>query len=390
MPAAGALRILVLGYIVRGPFGGLAWHHLQYFLGLARLGHDVHFLEDSGDWESCYDPDIGAYTTDPSYGLRFANEAFARLGLDERWAYYDAHTGRWLGPCAGGIDELCASADCFLNVSGVNPVRPWLEEVPARVLIDTDPAFFQIRLLTDPDARTSAMEHNVFLSFGENIGSPNCKVPDDGLPWQPTRQPIVLDRWPVTRARPGSPFTCVLRWGSDEWREYGGVRYGLKPVSFGPYLDLPARAKCKLELAAGGPSVPTTQLREMGWRLYDAEIPSRDPWSYQRYIQRSAAEFGIAKHGYVVSRSGWFSERSSSYLASARPVLVQDTGFTDWLEAGTGVVAFSSPEEAVAGTEDILARYRTHAAAARAVAEEYFDFRTVLTSVLDRAAAAKP
>ncbi len=171
--------------------------------------------------------------------------------------------------------------------------------------------------------------------------------------------------------------------------EYENVQYGLKAISFEPYLDLPTQAKCRFELATGGPTVPTAKLRELGWHLYDAELPSRDPWAYQRYIQRSAAEFGIAKHGYVVSRSGWFSERSCSYLASARPVLVQDTGFTEWLEAGTGVVAFSSPDEAIAGAEDIQARYRSHAAAARALAEEYFDSRTVLTSVLDRAATAK-
>jgi hypothetical protein len=44
----GGLKIVVLGYIVRGPFGGMAWHHLQYVLRFRRLGHEVTFIEDSG------------------------------------------------------------------------------------------------------------------------------------------------------------------------------------------------------------------------------------------------------------------------------------------------------------------------------------------------------
>ena len=105
----------------------------------------------------------------------------------------------------------------------------------------------------------------------------------------------------------------------------------------------------------------------------DPQIPTRDAWSYQRYIQKSKAEFGIAKHGYVITRSGWFSERSANYLASGRPVLVQDTGFSSWLETGLGVVAFTTPDEALAGIEDISARYDVHCGAARDIAVAYFD-----------------
>src|SRR5262245_33015672 len=64
------LRIVVLGYIVRCPLGGLAWHHLQYVMGLRDLGHDVHFIEDSDDtpW-CCYDPRTHITAADPTYGL---------------------------------------------------------------------------------------------------------------------------------------------------------------------------------------------------------------------------------------------------------------------------------------------------------------------------------
>src|SRR3954452_24576420 len=90
---ASRLRIVVLGYIVRGPIGGMAWHHLQYVAGPADLGHDVVFVEDSDDYESCYDPSVDAMGTDPSYGLSFTGQALRGVGLDGRWAYYDAHGG---------------------------------------------------------------------------------------------------------------------------------------------------------------------------------------------------------------------------------------------------------------------------------------------------------
>jgi hypothetical protein len=158
----------------------------------------------------------------------------------------------------------------------------------------------------------------------------------------------------------------------------------MKADSFGPYLDLPARAGPVFELALGGSS-PQGLLRAKGWRLRDPLAVTRDPWTYQRYLAESKAEFSVAKDGYVASRSGWFSERSACYLAGGRPVLVQDTGFTDWLAAGAGVLAFRTPEEAAAGVEEIGRRYEFHCRAARDVAAEYFDARKVLAALVEAA-----
>ena len=382
------LRIAVLGYIVRGPIGGMAWHHLQYVLGLARLGHDVRFIEDSDDYPSCYDPSRGVVDEDPTYGLRFATAAFDGLGLSDCWAYHDAHAGRWYGPAADTVLDWLARADLLLNVSGVNPLRPWLLGVPARALIDTDPAFTQLRHLTDPATRSAAEAHTAFFTFGENIPTGRSSVPDDGVRWQATRQPVVLDAWPVTAAPPGGWFTTVMQWDSYPAREHGGRRYGMKSESFGPYLGLPVRCGRVFELAVGSSSAPREMLRERGWLLRDPLEVTRDPWTYQEYLRGSKAEFGVAKHGYVAGRTGWFSERSACYLASGRPILVQDTGFTDWLSAPGGVIAFRTPEEAVEGVEEVCGRYEFHAREARAVAEEYFDAGKVLPQLLDRSLAA--
>lgn len=379
------LRIVVLGYIVRGPIGGLAWHHLQYVLGLRDLGHDVYFIEDSDDYPSCYDPARGVVDTDPSYGLRFAAHAFERLGLGERWCYYDAHTDTWLGPLASRVLEICESAELLLNLSGVNPLRSWLAEVPRRAFVDTDPAFTQIRHLTDSHARALATVHNSFFTFAENIARGDCLVPADGFTWQPTRQPVQLDAWTVTPGQREGSWTTVMQWDSYRVREYERRRYGMKSDSFELFVDLPARVGRVFEIALGSESAPRDLLRAKGWRLLDPLEVTRDPWSYQEFIRASKAEWSVAKHGYVASRSGWFSERSAAYLASGRPVLTQQTGFSDWLPTGAGLLAFETMDEALAGMEEIDAAYEHHSRAARELTEAFFDARKVLTHLIERA-----
>jgi hypothetical protein len=385
LPPSERLTVLVLGYIVRGPLGGLAWHHLQYVMGLAALGHDVHFMEDSEDYPSCYDPSRDDLGVDPRYGLRFAERCFGRVGLGDCWSYHDAHAGRWHGPGAGRALDTCRRADLLLNLSGVNPLRPWWRRVPVRTLVDTDPAFTQIRHLQDPAARQQALEHTAFFTFGENFGRPGCSTPDDGLPWRPTRQPVVLGAWPVTPGPAEGKFTTVLQWDSYRVRVHEGRRYGMKSDSFGPYWDLPRRAGPHFELAIGSASAPRERLRDVGWSLRDPLEVTRDPWTYREYLQQSRAEFGIAKHGYVVTRSGWFSERSAAYLASGRPVVIEETGFSEWLPAGDGVLAFRGTEEALAGVAAVGAAYGHHCRAARAIAEEYFDARMVLPRLIEQA-----
>jgi hypothetical protein len=389
--SSSKLRVVVLGHIVRLQLGGVAWHHLNYCLGLTQLGHDVFYLEDSGDspW-ACYQPRTYMTDSDPSNGLRFAAHAFGKLGLGNKWAYHDAFQSKWLGPCADRSHEICSTADLLIRTSHVNPMRPWLQKIPVRVLIDVDPVFTQMRHLDDAKIREDAMLYNRFVTFAENVTyNPNL-LPDDGFRWQPTRTPVVLDAWPVTPAPTKGKFSTVLQWDSYQTRNYKGQHYGMKSRSFFPYLDLPQRSGAVFELAIGGSSAPRQELANKGWVCRDPIEVTRDPWTYQRYIQESKAEFTVAKHGYVLSWGGWFSERSVNYLASGRPVLTQDTGFSEWLPTGSGVLAFRSPEEALDGIEEINSRYEFHCKAARAIAEEYFDARKVLPHLIERSMNAAP
>jgi hypothetical protein len=382
------LRIVILGYIVRFPVGGGAWPYLQYVLGLARLGHDVYYLEDSGDNNPycCFDPDRLWSDTNPTYGLRFAVRAFESVGLGERLAYYDSYTSRWLGPLADQIMDICSTADLLINTPALaTTLRPWLEEIPARALIDLDPTFTQIFHLINPAARRWASKHTAFFSFGENIFRGSSSVPDDGFPWQATRPPVVLDVWPVAPVSNNSRFTTVMNWDSYPARDYDGRHYGMKSDSFGPYMDLPKKAGAAFELAVGSHSAPREELAANGWILRDPLQVTRDLWTYRRYVQQSRGEFSVAKHGYVVSNSGWFSDRSAAYLASGRPVLIQEAGFSEWLPTGSGVLTFKSPEEALGGIDDINHRYEFHCRAAREIAAEYFDSAKVLSHLVDSA-----
>ena len=379
------LRIIVLGYIVRGPVGGMAWCDLHYLMGLLSLGHDVYYVEDSGDsiW-CCYDPSRNTTDADPTYGLGFAKSIFAKVGLTDRWAYYDAHRACWCGPCASKIFEICATADLVLNLAGVNPLRSWFMQIPSRALVDKDPAFTQIRHIADPAEKDLASRHTAFFTFGENVAWSPRTIPPDGLAWQPTRHPIFLEAWPECPGQARGSFTTVMLWDSYRSVEHDGVRYGMKSDSFGPFLDLPQKVGQLFELAVGGATAPRRLLADNGWKVQNPLETASDPWAYRHYIQQSKAEFCVAKHGYVIGRSGWFSERSASYLASGRPVVTQETGFSHWLKADGGVVPFSTPDEAIAGIEEINRRYEYHCRKAREIAVEYFDARKVLSDLVER------
>jgi hypothetical protein len=193
---------------------------------------------------------------------------------------------------------------------------------------------------------------------------------------------VVIDAWRLACGSRHSPLTTVMQWDSYRSEAHDGVRYGMKADSFGPYLDLPARTGETFTIALGGSRAVQESLTDHGWTIVDSRLPTSDPWTYQDFIAQSKAEFSVAKHGYVVGQTGWFSERSAAYLASGRPVVVQDTGFTRWLRSDGGVLAFTNLEEAVEQLETLSRSYERQCAAARRVAHEYFDSDKVLSELL--------
>jgi hypothetical protein len=214
--------------------------------------------------------------------------------------------------------------------------------------------------------------------------------------WLPAVPPVVPDAWEGADPPDDAPWTTVANWSAYGGVTYEGEHYGQKDVEFLRLLDLPGRTRQKLELAISGADEPVrARLRAAGWSVRDAgEEVSTDVATYRDYIRCSRGEFSAAKNAYVKTRSGWFSDRSVCYLAAGRPVVLQDTGFTDWLPAGRGVLAFATPAEAADCLERAARDYPAHCAAARELADRFFDYRVVLPRLLDAAlggrGAARP
>jgi Glycosyl transferases group 1 len=256
------------------------------------------------------------------------------------------------------------------------------------VFLDIDPGFGQMWQALGQHAAFRG--HDAYVTIAENMGKPDCAIPTCGLEWITTRQPVVLDEWPATP--PPSPRDAAIT-SVATWRgAYGAIvhqdtTYGLRVHEFRRFATLPALTGNRFELALdihAADARDIDMLSSNGWSLVEPRAVAGDPWRYRDYIHRSAAELMIAKGMYVKTGSGWFSDRSTCYLASGRPVLAQDTGLANLLPTGDGLLTFSSVEEAAEATRAVDRDYERHAQAARRVAEECFDSSRVLSDLSRR------
>jgi hypothetical protein len=373
------MKIVFAGIIARYPFGGVTWCSLMYLLGLRALGHEVLYIEDTG--ECIYDPEQNTRSLDPSYGTRYIHDVLAPFGLGDRWSFVN-YDGTHYGISRDAVHAYCADADLFINLSGGSWF--WRDEyarIPRRVFVDSDPVFTQLAI-----AKGDAWYVEFFrgfdrlFTFGANIGTPASDVPTAEFTWHKTWQPIVTDLWRTDVPPARDRFTTVMTWKTESFSDVDGN----KDREFVRFLDLPGRTRHQFELAINGPQ---QLLRQHGWETVDAMSVSRSLWDYRDFIQRSKGEFGVAKHAYVSRRSGWFSDRTACYLAAGRPALVQDTGWTAHVPTGTGVIGFSTPEEAIDGLDRIDSDYPRHARRAAEIAHECFDASRVLPRLLETACA---
>jgi hypothetical protein len=249
-----------------------------------------------------------------------------------------------------------------------------------------DPAFTQLwSAVQGIDMRFAGHTH--FVTIGLGIGDPDSPVPTCGLNWIKTRQPIVLDHWPKAQAVTRNALTTVGNWRGYGSIQHQGVTYGQKCHSLRSFFALPTLTPERFSLAMAIHPHETGDLEALarhGWELLDPARVAGTPASYQQFIQGSKAEFGIAKSGYVLSRSGWFSDRSVCYLASGRPVLAQETGFSRFLPTGHGLFAFEDTDDILKAIDRLNVNYAAHCAAARDVAVEYFDSDKVLRGLLEK------
>jgi hypothetical protein len=377
---------VVTGMIATYPVGGVAWDYGQYALGLERLGFEVCYVEDTGG--DAYDPRLGVYQDNFAFGAGFLESSLATLSpsLATRW-HLRTPTDETFGMRRPELAEFVASADLFLNVSGSSLLRDEYMSCPRKVLIDTDPGWNHFVNYPKWDASPGWLgthgyrAHDHFFTYAERLGQPDCVLPDLGLSWHPTRPPVVLDCWQPEP--PGTTWTTVMTWNNfGRPVEYKGVVYGTKEREFTRVETLPTKTDVRLELATGGSGAPREHWRALGWSVINSEDVSRSPGDYQSYVQRSRGEFSVAKNLYVATRSGWFSCRSTCYLAAGRPVVVQDTGFSEVIPTGQGLLAFSTLDEALDAIHRVEHDYPAHQAAARRLARSHFDSGVVLRGLL--------
>ena len=377
--------ILIAGSLAQRPgHGGHAWVFLQYLLGLRRLGWDVLFLDEIQP-EMCVDAQGRACSPGQSWNLRWFVDLMQRFGLGESFSLSLGRGEQVIGlPRAKVLERVKASA-AVLNVMGYLSDPAILAAAPRRVFFDIDPGFGQMwRALGLADVFAG---HDDFVTIGENVGLPGCEVPTCGLRWITTPQPVVLEHWPATPDQTGH-YSSVASWrGPFGPIDYQGRRYGLRVHEFRKFLALPQRTGQSFHVALDIDPAETGDLallQQNGWVLDDPRTAACDPWAYRDYLQRSRAEFMVAKNLYVATRGGWFSDRSICYLASGKPVIAQDTGFRHRYPGQHGLLLFSTLDEALDAVAAVEGDYPRHAQAARGIAEEHFDSDRVLTKLLTK------
>jgi hypothetical protein len=391
------LRIIVGGFIGLMPAGGVTWDYIQYPLGLSMLGHDVYYIEDTRLYPIYQKP--GSNWNDSSTSVAHLKTVMENFGLKDRWAYRDEASGKCFGLSEKEIKDICRTADIFINISCSTYLRDEYLRIPKRILIDTDPMFTQIQYVSqqmftpgEPGLKQMIRSHNYLFTFGENMGSADCLIPEGGLHWNTTRQPVCINKWKFSNPpQTSNPvFTTLMNWTAGKKLVYNNDEWGQKDVEFNKIIQLPQYLK-NTELAmvvnqTGGTenTLQKEKIEKAGWKILDPEVSAGDWKLYQHFIAQSSGEFSVAKETYVKAKTGWFSCRSACYLAAGKPVITQDTGLSKYIPTGNGLFAFNNMNEAIEAFQKLQSNPIHHSNAARKIAEAYFDSNKVLTCLLQK------
>jgi hypothetical protein len=377
--------------------GGHFWVYMQYIQGLRRAGCDVYWLEQ---FRPGYGPaeDQGRFRPppDPAADERAVATFLERgrsFGLEDRLLLYadsaDGSSREWTGVSAAEAEAAIRGADLMLNFHyAIDPtLLAWAKRT---ALMDIDPGLLQLWMGT---GQLSVPRHDHYFSTGETVGTPRARFPDCGICWTYSPPPVCLDSWPLASDPTCEAFTTVSGWWSGRWvREIRNGEEHLyentKRAAFMPFITLPGRTSQALELALDLAETEEDadarrMLEDHGWRVQHARAVARTPPMYRAYIQGSRGEWSAAKPSCMRLQNAWVSDRTLCYLASGKPVVVQNTGQSEILPNGEGMFRFSTVEEAAAALDAVNADYERHSRAARELAETYFDSKRVVTRILE-------
>lgn len=366
--------------------GGEAWARLNWVLGLRRLGCEVLFVEQIRS-DSGVDHAGAPVAFERSANLRFFQTVVQQFGLASMASLVCDEGAQVYGVPLPAVLDVASRTDVLINISGHLTLAPILSRVRQKAYVDLDPGFTQF-WHAQGIAGARLEGHDFHITVGENIGTPGCLIPTCGLSWIHKPRFVVLEQWPVSTGGRADRFTTVGAWrGPYGPVQHEGRTFGVKAHEFRKFLALPQRASQTFEFALQihpADAADLEALRRHGWTVVPPQTVAADPEAFRRYVQGSGGECSAAQGVYVETCSGWMSDRTVRYLASGKPCLVQDTGFSRNYPVGEGLVPFRTLDEAVAGAESIARDYGRHARAARRLAEDYFDSDLVLPRVLSQ------
>jgi GT2 family glycosyltransferase len=381
-------KVVLLGMMSKMPVAGVVWQYLHYLLGFERLGYEAYYVEAHGRTPSML-MESGETADASGRAAAFIATIMRRYGLSDRWAYRALHRdGRCFGMTERRLEGLLGSAELIVNLHGGTKPLPELRATDRLVYLETDPVQLQLELAEGYEASYAFLEgHAAFFTFAENYGGEGCLLPvSDRFRFETTRQPVLPELWETAAPPAHDRFTTIGNW-SQPWRDVsmgGAVYTWSKDQEFKKLLGLPARIGSRFELALSSyEDADRALLEERGWRVRPAMEFSTDLVAYREFVAGSYGEFTVAKDQNVSLRTGWFSDRSATYLAAGRPVITQDTGFGLALPTGEGLFAFADEEEVVEAVARIDREPERHQRAARELAREFFAPEVVLGKMLE-------
>lgn len=370
---------LSTAYALFNPQGGHLWIFLNWALGLQANDCEVVWLDAIA-------PDTSPAAVDAMLARlqsRIAPYGFA--GSIAFTSLSEQPLPDELSPF-GLSPDTALEADLLINFQYNLPAST-VSRFKRSAVVDIDPGVLQ---LAAERGFTRLAPHDVYFTISETLGTRAARFTDAGLRWHYTPPCVSLEHWPTSTSLPDAPFTTVSHWSDDDWLmidEDGSYYKTDKRAGFQPFLGIAKLAPVPFELALNldGDSAEQAAIEAAGWRVRRADEVALTPADFQRYVQSSRGEFSCCKPHCVKLQNGWLSDRTVCYLASGKPAVVQDTGPTEFLPADAGLFRFRDMGEAVRSLETVAGDYERQCRLARALAEEYFDAKTVTRRLLERA-----
>lgn len=369
----------IAGYPVSA--AGNTWAFLQWVLGFQKLGWDVWVVEGIESKKCVDETQKEGCSFEESANKSHWEKVTSEFGLKNSLFVDGKATNE------RELEIFARDAQVFLNISGHFKELGVVRDIPNRIYLDLDPAFTQV-WARGYKCDMNFIGHNWFFSVGHQMES--SLLPETGRKWLSTFPPVDLDFWkrqfPSKKQESENYWTTVTHWYGYPDVMWEGISYSGKSSEFEKIISLPSKTKSKLMLATDLDDESETRRRfeKEGWKFISGSAVSKSWKEYQDFIAASRGEFCVAKGGYVVSKCGWFSDRSACYLAMGKPVVLQETGWSSVIGGNEGLLPFADVKSAAAALEKIESNYEKHSLAAQKLAEEKLDNKKVVTAMLGK------